>query len=99
MNRNQQTKIRKRKLFAQQNGLCFWCREQMQWLDKPVKGKQPLKSCTTDHLRDRFDPGAENRQEDIGALWLHAGNATAGAVAEVKLWLAWKNCVSGMGAA
>lgn len=60
-------KIKKRKLFELQKGLCYWCNEPMIYPDDGPKrgGKQPPKLCTLEHLNDRFSPIRETNL-DIG---------------------------------
>jgi hypothetical protein len=72
--RTDRMRRRRAQLFGQQDGLCFWCEEPMELLVVPVKGRQPPKSCTIDHLRDRFDPARRQKcrpgeQRLVAACW------------------------------
>lgn len=56
---------RRRALFHEQHGLCWWCKQPMV-LEPPIERHRPmpLRMCTVDHLRDRFDPS--RRRKAIG---------------------------------
>lgn len=65
---------RRRALFHQQHGICWWCKRPME-LEAPVERHKPMppRLCTIDHLRDRFDPTrrekASGDQRLVAACW------------------------------
>jgi hypothetical protein len=48
---------RRRVAFAEQGGLCWWCRRPMVWIEKPQPHEHPPRMCTLEHLRTRAHPG------------------------------------------
>ena len=54
-----ESRWRKRvRLYFEQGGLCYYCREEM-WLQRmpaQIEGPLPKKLCTFEHLDDRFSP-------------------------------------------
>ena len=52
------TKLRNRreKLFRQQRGLCYWCKQPMRLVPRTKPHHNDPSVCTLDHLHDRWSP-------------------------------------------
>lgn len=71
------SKAQRRRKFRLQGGRCFWCKRPMILEPPHVNGqKMDPRTCTLDHLRDRYDPdrGKPTREMCLVAACLECNN-------------------------
>jgi hypothetical protein len=83
--RKHYTRLRRR-LFEEQNALCYWCKEAMD-LPEVYAPRHPMKpnSCTLDHLRDKTSPHRHTQGAGMHVVACYQCNTDRGRASQTYL--------------